>query len=191
MRFPAAPVFLRPGDALAFSPRIKLDYMSVRPVVHRFDEACAIRDLRRFPKKLEASNNEREMHGMREIHDSIPEVDTNNANDVIKRDLDRITEARGKECYQSIIEDPLHKGHTLLLVGHGASTRAVVKAANGAVMNGQVASYTVLRLEHDANKGPLKDTMGEWKCLTEGPGFCYDHLDGKNVDGVDQGDQDL
>jgi hypothetical protein len=124
MRYPTEPVFLKQGDALALSKRVNLDYEPVRPVVHRLDEGAAIRDLQRFPNKLSKAGGDRELHDMREVHPDIKEVDTSESrsNAQIKKGLDRITEARCRECITKILEDKRHTGEVLLLVGHGAST---------------------------------------------------------------------
>ena len=85
----------------------------------------------RKPKKY-SEGMDREFHSVRELHPTLPEVDTTGEDGPsVLRQLNQITADRCADAISKILQDPVHFGHTLLLVGHGASTRWVVSHLTG------------------------------------------------------------
>ena len=170
MRYPSAPVLLAAADLRAISDRVNMEYVPLRPVRHRADPGCRIRDIARKPKKY-VPGEDREIHNVRELHDTIPPVDTEQPDQQkVLRELNRITADRCAVTVTAILADKRHVGETLLLVGHGASCRWAISHLTQMEVNesGPVAGYS--ELIRQEGRG-----AGSWVCAH---GYQTTHLDG-------------
>uniref|UniRef100_A0A7S4FPB8 Uncharacterized protein n=1 Tax=Eutreptiella gymnastica TaxID=73025 RepID=A0A7S4FPB8_9EUGL len=176
LRDPKPPYFLRPHDLRGLCSRVNLEYKSVRPVEHRYDEGAVIRDLKRKPKQYRPGAD-REFHSVRELHDTIPKVDTSQEEGVVDR-LSEITAHRCGVAIDRVLADSRHSGHRLLLVGHGASTKWVVahllRQGTKSFPHGSVGSMMELT-RVDGAPG------ASWKAETDG--FVSGHLSVKGKEG--------
>eukprot|EP00039_Didymoeca_costata_P030633 m.30647 g.30647 ORF g.30647 m.30647 type:complete len:313 (+) comp8222_c0_seq1:59-997(+) len=184
MRFPAPPYLLRNGDAMAISKRIRYSYRSTRPVVHRWDPAARIRDLRREPHKLKQANGNPEIHGLRELHPTLEEVDTGKEDQSsVLEELNAITYDRCKETARKILENPDFLNERILLVSHGAVTRNTIQSLTGKRMSGVVGSFVTLEQKDGSwfvgNQDEGAETMGT------------SHLAGIKTNSSDTGDKDV
>lgn len=157
MRYPAPPYLLKTMDLMGFSSLINVAAKSVRPVLHVKDGSTRVRDLRRNAKKLKAGKNEHEIHYVREHHNTLP-TPVMAMDDLLDASfvsaLDTITQSRVRECLDLILSDPRHSGETLMLVMHGASSKAAVKyLSGGAVVTTTVCSYAAFDCKKRANSG--------------------------------------
>ena len=73
---------------------------------------------------------------------SLPNMANDDDDAEFVKACDAITHARVQECLDLILSDPRHAGQTLLLVMHGASSKATVKyLSGGTVVTTTVCSY--------------------------------------------------
>ena len=132
------------------------------------------------------STGQPETHHVQELHNtlSLPSLANDDVDAEFVKACDAITHARVQECLELVLNDPRHKDETLLLVMHGASSKAAVKyLSGGSVVTTTVCSYAAFDQVETGGGGSAgggaegsDSNDGAWNLLTGGVGMRDDYL---------------